>query len=410
MTDSQVIEFLSTHNYDLRISHNARWIDQKCTPDVTWSIADFVLNYVDNVKDTFSVKDIWTSEYAKLTIAETYSKPETDEKTAESEYDKVFAQPLAMLCYADIIQDISTNSRHLYKIKNRGILEYIARNDMFALRFLYNYIEKVMRDSGLYSHFENFFNHQDKTYFKILKDSFVKFYHDYTPVRGDYEPKRIFTKVLNPLAFKNGKRGTERGNLSPNKIIKADMMYNRDNFRDVYRDKPKEISRQEWLLSHPEYDVRNGYFEQMMSSAKRLLRKHILTARKNLSELTQFVEDQTDATPATQLHHIFPKNEFPEIMHYVENLIALTPNQHYGFAHPNNNTQIVDVDAQKILLIAKTYSIKFNIENEAEEAIFTFDNLLKVLSVGWDDIGVLEIETNNFSDVLHSISYHYQLL
>ena len=410
MTDSQVIEFLNSKNYDLRISHNARWIDQKCTPDVTWSIADFVLNYVDNVNETFTVKDIWTSEYARLTIAETYSKPGTDEETAENEYDKVFSQPLAMFCYAGILEDLSETSRHLYKIANRDVLEYIARNDVFALRFLYNYIEKVMRDSGLYGKFEAFFNHQDKTHFKILKDSFIQFYHDNTPVKKDYEPKRIFTKVLNPLAFKNGKKGTERGNLSPNRIIKADMMYNRDNFRDVYRDKPKEISRQEWLILHPEFDVRNGYFEQMMSSAKRLLRGYISATRQNLSELTQFVDGQTDIAPATQIHHIFPKNEFPEIMHYLENLIALTPNQHYGYAHPNNNTQVVDVEAQKILLIAKTHSIKSNIENENEETIFAFENLLYVLSIGWDNADVLEIEVNNYNDVLHSITYHYQAI
>ena len=42
--------FCNSHNYDLRVSHNGRWIDQKCTPDVVWSIADFVLNYVDIVK------------------------------------------------------------------------------------------------------------------------------------------------------------------------------------------------------------------------------------------------------------------------------------------------------------------------------------------------------------------------
>ena len=410
MTDSQIIDFLNSKNYDLRISHNARWIDQKCTPDVTWSIADFILNYVENVKDTFTVKDIWTSEYAKLTIAETYSKPGTDEATAENEYDKVFSQPLAMFCYAGILEDISTTTRHLYKIANKDVLEYIARNDVFALRFLYNYIEKVLKDSDLYKYFEAFFAHQDKIHFKSLKDNFIKFYHDYTPVKKDYEPKRIFTKVLNPLAFKNGKKGTERGNMSPQKIIKSDMMYNRDNFRDVYKDKPKDISRQEWLVLHPEIDVRTGYFEQMMSSAKKLLRNLVANKRNNISELTQFVDGYTDTASATQIHHIFPKNEFPEIMHYIENLIALTPNQHYGFAHPNNNTHNIDVEAQKILLIAKTHSIKSNIENDLEETIFTFSNFLFVLSVGWDDEAVLEIEENNYNDVLHSITYHYQTI
>lgn len=410
MTDSQVIEFLNSNNYDIRISHNARWIDQKCTPDVTWSIADFVLNYVDNVKDTFTVKDIWTSEYAKLTIAETYSKPGTDEATAESEYDKVFSQPLAMFCYAGVIEDICHGKRHLYRIKNRELLEYIARNDIYALRFLYNYIEKVLRDSGLFDKVEAYFNCQDKIHFNALKNAFIEFYHEYTPVQKDYEPKRIFTKVLNPLAFRYGKKGTESGRMSANRITKSDMMYNRDNFRDVYSDKPKEISRQDWLIMHPEIDVRNGYFEQMMASSKRILRQYITNVRNNISELTQFVEGYDDRQSATQLHHIFPKNEFPEIMHFLENLIALTPNQHYGFAHPNNNTQIIDITAQKVLLIAKTCSVRANLTNELEEHIFTFDNLLYVLSVGWEDRSVLDIENNNFYDVLHAITYHYQTI
>lgn len=97
-----IIDFCNHHNYDLRQSHNGRWIDQKCTPDVIWSIADFVLYYVDNVAEQFTVKDIWQSDYAKETIAETYSKPGTDEKTAENEYDKVFSQPLCMFCYAEL--------------------------------------------------------------------------------------------------------------------------------------------------------------------------------------------------------------------------------------------------------------------------------------------------------------------
>ena len=407
MTETQLNEFLNSKNYDIRLTHNARWIDQKCTPDVTWSIADFVLNYIDNVKETFTVKDIWTSEYAKLTIAETYSKPDTDEATAESEYDKVFSQPLAMFCYAGIIEDICQTSRHLYRVINRPVIEYIARNDVFALRFLYSYIEKVLSDSGLINLFNSFFENQDKISFQLLKDGFIDFYHNNTPVKKDYEPKRIFTKVINPLAFKYGKKGSEDGRMSHNKITKSDMMYNRDNFRDVYSDKPKEISRQEWLRSHPEIDVRKGYFEQMMSCSKRLLKEYISENRNNISELTQFIDGYSDKEPATQIHHIFPKNEFPEIMHYLENLIALTPNQHFCFAHPNNNTQIIDVAAQKILLIAKTCSIKDNITNENEETIFSFVNLLKVLSIGWDDMSVLEIEDNNYNEILYTITYHY---
>ena len=80
LTQQDLEIFCNQHDYDLRKTGNGRWIDQKCTPDVIWSIADFVLDYVDNVKDVFTVKDIWQSDYAKQTIAETYSKPGTDEK------------------------------------------------------------------------------------------------------------------------------------------------------------------------------------------------------------------------------------------------------------------------------------------------------------------------------------------
>ena len=404
-----IIDFCNNHNYDLRQSHNGRWIDQKCTPDVIWSIADFVLYYVDNVAEQFTVKDIWQSDYAKETIAETYSKPGTDERTAENEYDKVFSQPLCMFCYAGIIRDISTTNRHLYEIENRDVLEYIARNDVYSLRFLYTYIEKVLRDSEIYCYFEEFFNNQDKTRFNVLKEQFINFYHEYTPIKRDFEPKRIFTKVLNPLAFKNSKKGTERGRMSPHTIVKADMMYNRDNFRDVYRDKPKDVSRQDWLAQNPEIDRRDGYFNQMMSHAKRMLRSFNDDVRGSVSELTQFSDEYTDNIPATQMHHIFPKNEFPDIMYYIENLIALTPNQHFNFAHPNNNTQVIDIAAQKVLLIAKTHSIQKNLTDETEDDIYEFSKFLFVLATGWSDDSVLDIEENDYTDVLHTISYHYSI-
>ena len=405
---NDIVNFCNGKNYDIRVSHNARWIDQKCTPDVMWSVCDFVLHYIDNVNTNFTASDIWHSDYAKLTIAETYSKPGIDEKAAENEYDKVFSQPLCLLCYAGIIKDISVNARrHLYEVVNREMLEYIAMNDIYSLRFLQVYIEKVLKDSNLFSFFDDFFIHQDKSHFNKLKSKFIDFYHRYTPVKRDYEPKRIFIKVINPLAHKYSKCGTRKGKMSNTLITKADMMYNKDNFRDIYRGKPKNITRKQWLKMNPDIDLRIGYFEQMLSKAKKIIRDNAIL-RGNISELTQFNSNYNDRTPATQIHHIFPQNEFPEIKHYCENLIALTPNQHYNFAHPDNNTQIVDMNAQKWILIAKTSSIKENINNSSEETIYDFANLLYILHVGWSDDDVLDIENNNFSEVVHSINCHYK--
>lgn len=409
LNDNDIIQFCNEKDYDLRKSHNGRWIDQKCTPDVIWSVSDFVLDYVDNVKSQFTVKDIWQSEYAKETLSETFSKPGTDEKKAENEYDKVFSQSLCMLCYAGVLKDVSTTSRHLYEIENREVLEYIAKNDTYSLRFLCVYIEKVLKDSNIYHLFDSFFNNQDKTHFNMMKQGFIDFYHDYTQIKKEYEPKRIFTKVLNPLAFRLKKKGTEGGHMSTTPITKADMMYNRDNFRDVYKDKPKDMTRKEWLELNPDIDRRDGYFEQQMSHSKKILKKFIVEFRDNISELTMFIDGQDDTVAPTQIHHIFTKNEFPSIMHYLENLIALTPNQHFGFAHPDNNTQIVDLAAQKVLLIAKTYSIKQNLESDSEEQIYDFANFLTVLSVGLDDQSILDIDENDYTDILHTINCHYQI-
>ena len=408
LNDNDILHFLSSYDYDIRKSGSARWIDQKCTPDVLWSMSDFIVNYIENVNDEFTVRDIWNSEYANETIDATFSKPNTDEKKAANEYDKFFSQPLNMLCYAHVLIDVSVTKSHLYKIGNREVLDYIARSDMNSLKFIYMYNEKVMRDSGLYEKFEFFFEKQDKTTFNLLKQSFIDLYHNYTPVKGEYEPKRIFTKVLNPIAYKLKKCGTEGGHLSKTFITKADLMYNQDNFRDIYKEKPKNVSRKEWLAENPQFKVKDGYFEQQMNHAKRVLKEFNSKYRNNISELTRFNEKWTvDKMSATQMHHIFPKNEYPDIMHFIENLIALTPNQHYGFAHPNNRTQYVDPISQKELLIAKVESIKYNLLNENEK-IYTFDNLKTVLYIGFNDFeDAKTINDNDFNYVLHLINYYY---
>ena len=407
LSQNDVIQFCESMNYDIRKSHNGRWIDQKCTPDVLWSVSDFVIAYTENCNDPFNATDIWKSEYAKETIADTYSKPGTDDSSAANEYDKVFSQPLCMLCYAGILEDIGTNNRHKYRVVRKDVLEYIARNDLNALRFIQTYNEKVLRDSGIFDVFIDFFDHQDPTYFNRMKETFIDFYHTYTPIKKDYEPKRIFTKVLNPLAFKYSKKGTEKGRISKNIIIRSDLMYNRDNFRDIYVDKPKGVSREDWRDAHPEFDVREGYFVQRMNSSKRILKEYILYQKGNISELTLYIEGFDDTSAPTQIHHIFPKNEYPTIMYYLENLIALTPNQHFGFAHPNNNTHVVDLAAQKELLIAKTCSIKNNLECAQEDDIYDFQNLLEVLKEGWNDESVMQIRDGDYADVLHAIETHY---
>lgn len=408
MTDDVICHLLNKKNYDLRKSHFGRWIDQKCTPDILWSIADFIIEYIENYGNSFSVRDIWRSDYSKETIAETFSKPGTDQKAAENEYDKVFSQPLNLLYYAGIVNDISSTNRHIYTVVEEDALRYIAKNDNHALRFLCVYIEKVLKDSGLYPKFELFFKYQDNIHLNELKNNFINFYHINTKIKGNYEPKRIFTKVLNPLAYLKKKKGTEKGRLSSTFITKSELMYNQNNFRDICRDKPKDMTRKEWLKINPSLTINEGYLKQQMVHGTKELKKFIELYRENISELTMFDEDFDDQGLPSQVHHIFPKSEFPQIMAYKENLISITPNQHFTFAHPHNNTQQIDREAQKSLLIAKAYSIKQNLEKESEESIFSFSNFLNILSEGFDDESIKEICENNFDEVFCRIDDFYK--
>ncbi len=256
--------------------------------------------------------------------------------------------------------------------------------------------------------FEEVFDKQTNTAFTSLKKEFISFYHKYTPIKRDYEPGRIFPKILNPIAYKYKKHGAKRGYISKKIIMKPDLMYNQDNFRDVYKDKPKDITRKEWLDLHPEIELRDGYFTQQMNAAKKRLAKFILQYRGNISELTMFIDDQKDEEEPSERHHIFPKSDFPELKHYIENLIALTPSQHTNYAHPHGNTHEIDLDAQKYCLIAKTHSIKQNLESDDEETIFEFENFIEVLATGWKDPSVKEIQENDYKDVLHAINCHYK--
>jgi hypothetical protein len=70
------------------------------------------------------------------------------------------------------------------------------------------------------------------------------------------------------------------------------------------------------------------------------------------------VKDQWSNGEATQIHHIFPKSKFPNLAHYLENLIKLTATQHFTKAHPNNKTDAINSDYQLVCLLAKSDSIE----------------------------------------------------
>lgn len=402
ISDTEVMSYLEVKNYDIRQNHNGRWIDQKCTPDVICIIADCILYYVNHNgrEEEFSSNDIWYSEYAESNVREIFNKPSTSSELTQNEYDKFFAQPLEMFANAGILSKNKKGRRNYYTVNNFELLEYISLRERYALVFTTLYCEKVLKDSGIWAFFEEFFSNQTKDGYLKLKERYEDFIIKYTKINGKTEVRRIFTKVLNPLANKYRKKGTQRGRLSSDVITYSELMYNRANFRDINSDKPKGMTRKEWAQQHPQ-EINIHLYKYQSAKAKKLLRMYNDSVRGSVSE---FKDEYSDG-PAIHMHHIFPEHQFPEISMYLENLIALTPTQHLAKAHPKGHTQQIDLVYQELLLKAKAGIIEDYLRDSNNDEMYSFHNFITVLNIGFDDDN--EVEENDFIEVMNLITTHY---
>lgn len=404
MKNLVIEQFLEEHDYDIRKTHNARWIDQKCTMDVLCLVADCIVEYISiSPQKTFTVKDIWHNRYTVENVQNIFNKPNPN-KMASNEYDKYFGQPIKLLDAAGVIKGKKEGRGYVYSVINYAILEYISFRERNSLNFLCMYIEKVLRDSGIYKMFEFFFHVQDKNSFIALKDAYTQFTINYTPINGKTECGRIFTKILNPLAYKYRKRGTERGHISKDNITQDMILYNQRNWRDILSEKPKDMTRIEYeiTLPKPSEDCMTTY---RINRAKKNLRRFNDQYRNGKTEV---YDERHIKDPATQMHHIFPASDYPAIADYLENLIALTPTQHYTYAHPNNNTQYIDRAYQYVCLISKTGTIRDNLlgKNKAH-IIYDFYLYQTVLNTGLGTEEFYEIQELDFDGLLNCIEKYY---
>lgn len=396
-------EFLNQYDYDIRVSGDARWIDQKCTFDVVSIIADCICEYVDGAEEReFTVSDIWHSEYTRENVIEIFSKPDPALE-AGNEYDKYFGQPIKLLGYSKVLSVRKNRNRYFYSINNREILEKIALRPMDALNFLYEYISKVLEDSGILDIFNDFFNEQTKESYKNVRDMFIDFTIRNTKINGKTECGRIFTKVINPLAFKLRKKGTERGRLS-NYVIKLnDLQYNRSNWRDELSGKEKGLTRLDYERNNQINTQARALAKYAVNKAKKAIRNYNDKFYESKSEVMQ----HSEKLAATQAHHIFPQSDYPDIADYIENLIMLTPNQHYSMAHPNNNTQYIDKDFQYICLISKSHRIFEDLTSKNINKIYNFDDYKYVLNTGLETDEFASVEYLDFASIINKIDYFY---
>lgn len=373
---TQINEFFTQFDFDVRKLRDARFMDQKVTPDVLCIMADCVLNYVADRDIEFSKDDIWNDNYFNTNVKAIFNKPDADNDTTRQEYDKFTSQPLRTLAYSGVLEMRKVGNKNLYRINNKTIIEFIAMKERNASVFLYHYLVKVLSDSGQIRHFEDFRTKCQngkvtKNDFSDLKERFQRFMIGNTAINGTVEVNRIFPKILNVYASENNIQGTIKGRLSDRQIYYTDLMYNRPNWRDV--NKNKGISRNEAIEEHETLliEQNEAYSDYLVQKAMKIIRKMYQESEIN---------DQWANGEATQIHHIFPKSEFPQLAHYLENLIKLTPTQHYTKAHPSNKTDAINKDYQLVCLLAKSDSIETSLSKG--EFVYRRESFILVINTG----------------------------
>ncbi len=366
LTRGDINDYLSRYNLDIRISKDARFVDQKCTPDIVCFIADCVLNILP-VKKLFAINDIWQSDFFVQNSRAIFGKPWANNVKAHNEYNKVLSQPLKLLAYAHVLKVEHVNRTLSFSVENEDLLDYISMKDRNAYNFLYCYFCKVLSDSGFMRRMEEY----KDTCEASLQESRSNLYKHYrylisgnTPSHSAVDIDRMFHKVLNVYAAENNIPGSKGGNPQ----CYSDLMYNRTNLRDLH--KPKFQTRRE--AEEDGVANRQAYNNYYIQKAINLIKK---------IQKGSEVHDSFSSGEATQVHHIFPKSEFPQIAAYLENLILLTATQHNTKAHPNNNTQVVDKDYQLVCLLAKAETIQKSIEAVGEN-YYRKESFVHVINVG----------------------------
>ena len=405
MTNNLLRQFLDEHIYDIRQTRNGRWIDQKCTMDELCFVADCVVNYLDEGgSQPFKSPNIWHAEYSIQNVMALFSKPDPTDKTTIDEYNKFFRQPLKMLSAAGVLSEKKVGSEIQFTVVNRDVLNYLSLNERNCMEFLCSYIEKTLKDSGLWDYFASFFDEQTKERYQEVKQAFHDFCIANTPINKSKEPGRIFTKVLNPLAVKYRKKGSEGGRMSAKIITLDKIKYNQPNaIRD--KDKDKNVSRQQAKMA-PVTTSEDATYKYQVTKAMNRLKKFNDSCNSSRSEVT---DRFSVGALATHMHHIFPKSSFPTIADYVENLIALTSAQHMQEAHPNGNTQLIDKEFQYMCLICKTESIRRNLQDGFGTPMFySFENYMTVLDTGFSSSFFMGLEQDDYNSVLSGIEMNYK--
>lgn len=383
--------FNQFNDFDIRHNHDARYVDQKCTPDIVCFIADCICN-TKCANKMFSINDLWDESYFVQNCKVIFGKPSPSNPNARNEYNKVLSQPLKLLAYSHILDCSVDGNVLLFKVRDEDLLEYISIKERNAFNFMYAFFATVINASGLQRLFVEYMDSY-KTDPVLAKKTIYMKYHRFisanTPSQSKIDCDRMFHKVFNLFAYSNMVPGS-RGKVPE----WFDLMYNKVNWRD--KDKKKNLTRDESKRTEVKECNELFYIDYQVNKAIRLIKKMHGTESE--------IHDELSSGNATEVHHIFPKAKYPQLASYLENLILLTSSQHRQKAHKNSDFKTADSDYQQVCLLAKSRTVEKYIEKHGEIR-YTKKAFAYVVNEGLE-ANVIDAETS-FKDIRKAIIAEY---
>lgn len=361
----------------VKIPNTGIHFEQKITPDLIWCVSHVVLNLIENnTGKIFTDKDVRESELFNSLMRDYFSK--APQENAENEYNKVSSYQLGVLAFAGILEQISGRPKK-YRVANIDALKFIAVNDFNAANFLCEYTEKLILDNGLSDFFENYKRNPNQENYLRVKEAYWNWAKTHTAIKGDDKRHtyRVFNKIFNVYCYKHRIPGEDGSNITEGPCPYSFLIYNRTNFRD--KDMPAGMTRQQYheqVLSDIE---QGGVVETLLQKVKDTVKAQ----HGNDSE----IKDPSygySVNSGVHVHHILPRNSYPQFSLTKENLISLTPGQHLSLAHVEANTKVISPTFQIICLKKKFEQISKSI-NENNN-FYDLKEFIKVINTcfNWD--------------------------
>ncbi|WP_257162686.1 hypothetical protein [Corynebacterium cystitidis] len=362
---------------------NPRWMDQKVTYDNCYVIAQAIDIAFPQNSTTFTASDLLKDKALNHSVTTWYGKPSMSDVSASNEYDKFIGQMLSMMTFAGILKRTKSGRGYIYQVNDRQLLREMSSTEIQSLNLLTDYLEACLTVFGWWHNVETYLeSEQSKEDMSTLKEKFVLLGVNTLDLgkRGGKNPEveaaRIFAKVINPIALRYGAHGVERGYVMRAVPSRNELTYNRPNFRDVASKKPRKLTRKVYD-AQLEAEAQKYPDQANVSSMMRKVRNY----HAGVSEVFTL-----SCQKATHIHHMFPQSRFPKLRDTLENLIALTPGQHLGEAHPNGNTHDLCPIFQKAALHYKLESVIRS--EECGDGMYSMENFARVLEIGFGQFNI----------------------